>query len=168
MLFEVRTNQPVQIAQDPLMPRIRRWRHVVLPVDQLVPLPVVGEEQEVVVGELHAGTGRPHLVAPGHALILASRSERRAATVWAVSHPSLRAVFRAGRRVGRGRICQRGSAAEKKITDRSEWFLLRARGSVHTRLNPPSAPAGWGKSIGGSTRGPIASSRSRSSPTRWR
>ena len=42
-----------------------------LSVDQLVPLPVIGEEDEVVVGELHAGTGRLHVIAPGHRLIVA-------------------------------------------------------------------------------------------------
>ena len=45
------------------MLRVGRRRHVVLSVDQLVPLPVVGEQQEVVVGELQ-------LIAAGHALIV--------------------------------------------------------------------------------------------------
>ena len=44
-----------------------------LPVDELVPLPVIGEVREVVVGELHGGRARrPHVVPPGHALILPS------------------------------------------------------------------------------------------------
>jgi hypothetical protein len=49
----------------------------VLPVDQLVPLPIVGKVQEVVVGELHAGVGRFHLLSPGHALIVVGKLERR-------------------------------------------------------------------------------------------
>lgn len=36
------------------------------------PQAVVGQLQEVVVGELHAGGGRLHAVAPGHALIVAA------------------------------------------------------------------------------------------------
>src|SRR5437773_9565904 len=51
-----------------------RWRHVVLPVDQLMPLPVVGKQQKVVVGELHARAGRLHRVFPGHGLIVAGCS----------------------------------------------------------------------------------------------
>ena len=38
------------------MLRVRSRRHVVLSVDQLMPEPVVWEQQEVVVGELHART----------------------------------------------------------------------------------------------------------------
>ena len=34
---------------NPLMSDVKRRRHVVLPVDQFVPLPIFGEEQEVVV-----------------------------------------------------------------------------------------------------------------------
>ena len=41
-----------------------------LPVDQLVPLPIVGKEHKVVVGELHGGVGGPRMIPPGHALIL--------------------------------------------------------------------------------------------------
>src|SRR5437667_6532263 len=56
----------MQSAGDRLMSENRRGRHVVLPVDQLMPLPIVGEEQVVVVGELHARAGGLHVVAPGH------------------------------------------------------------------------------------------------------
>ena len=41
---------------------VRRRRHVVLSLDRLVPLPIVGKQQEVVVGELHAGVHCPHMV----------------------------------------------------------------------------------------------------------
>src|SRR5262245_47901970 len=55
------------------MPGVWRSRHVVLSVDQLVPHPVIlGEEQQVVVGELLARAGRIHAIAPGHRLIVAS------------------------------------------------------------------------------------------------
>ena len=64
---------------------VRRRRHIVLPVDQLVPLPIVWEQQEVVVGELHAlrrtGAGGPHVITPmaaGHALIVASSGQKHA------------------------------------------------------------------------------------------
>ena len=60
---------------------VRRRRHIVLPVDELMPLPIVWEQQEVVVGELHAGAGRPHvitLMAAGHALIVASSGQKHA------------------------------------------------------------------------------------------
>ena len=59
-----------QIAGDLLVPCIRRRRHVMLSVDQLVPLPVIGEEHEVVVGELHPRMERFHGVAPGHRRIV--------------------------------------------------------------------------------------------------
>ena len=67
---EATRDQQMESAGDRLMSENRRGRHVVLPVDQLMPLPIVGEEQVVVVGELHAGAGGLHVVAPGHALIL--------------------------------------------------------------------------------------------------
>ena len=51
--FEIRPDQGEEVARYLLMPDIGGRRHVVLSVDQLVPLPVVGEEHEVVVGELH-------------------------------------------------------------------------------------------------------------------
>src|SRR4051794_14332694 len=54
------------------MTQPRRWRHVMLPVDQLVPVPVVGEQQVVVVSELHARADRIHSITPGHWLIVAS------------------------------------------------------------------------------------------------
>lgn len=38
-----------------LMSRVGRWRHLMLPFDELVPLPIVWEEQKVVVGELARG-----------------------------------------------------------------------------------------------------------------
>ena len=37
------------------MPRCRRRRHVVLPIDNLVPQTIVGEPQVVGVGELRCG-----------------------------------------------------------------------------------------------------------------
>ena len=46
-----------------------------LPVDQLVPLPIVWEQQEVVVGELHTLARRFHGILARHALILQLRSE---------------------------------------------------------------------------------------------
>ena len=48
-------NQQTEVAEDLLVLEIGRRRHVVLSVDQLVPLPIVGKQHEVVVGELHAG-----------------------------------------------------------------------------------------------------------------
>ena len=54
----------MQSAQKEFMAGVRRRRHVVLRVDELVPLPVVGKEQEVVVGELQAGADvGPHVTA---------------------------------------------------------------------------------------------------------
>src|SRR5262245_58080564 len=70
--LQPRADQQVDIARHPLMLRIGRRRHVVLSVDELVPLPIVWEQQEVVVGELHAGAGRLHAIAPRHAPILTS------------------------------------------------------------------------------------------------
>jgi hypothetical protein len=76
-------DREVQVAGDCLVPEIGRRRHIVLPVDQLVPLPIVGKEQEVVVGELLPGVrglaGRlgVHVVAPGHALIVRAAGARR-------------------------------------------------------------------------------------------
>ena len=58
------------------MARIRGRRHEVLSVDQLVPLPVVGKLQEVVVGELHVRVWHANEVAPGHGLILARCQEQ--------------------------------------------------------------------------------------------
>jgi hypothetical protein len=55
----------MQGANNPLMLHVGGWRHVVLPVDQLVPLPVVGKLHEVVVGELHARLPAGD-VPPGH------------------------------------------------------------------------------------------------------
>jgi hypothetical protein len=49
----------------------------VLSVDQLVPLTIVWKQHKVVVGELHAGIGRLHGIAPSHALILASSHAKR-------------------------------------------------------------------------------------------
>ena len=55
--LEVVADHEVKLPQNPLMSLIRRRRHVMLPVDQFVPLPVIGKQQEVVVGELYGGTG---------------------------------------------------------------------------------------------------------------
>ena len=55
----------------------RRGRHEVLPVDQLVPLPIVWEVHVVVVGELHAGISGLHRFVPGHPLILAPQAQRK-------------------------------------------------------------------------------------------
>ena len=52
MLLEPRPQHEMKIPGDCLMLRVRRRCHVVLPVDQLVPPPVVREQQKVVVGEL--------------------------------------------------------------------------------------------------------------------
>jgi hypothetical protein len=65
--FQPRTDQQDQVQGDLLMFQIGRRRHVVLSVDQLVPLPVVGEQHELVVGELHAGVWR-QIVGPRHEL----------------------------------------------------------------------------------------------------
>jgi len=85
MRLQVGPDRPVQLPEDVLMLDVRRRRHIVLPVDQLVPFPIVWEQQEVVVGELHAlrraGTGGPHvitLMAAGHGLIVASSSQMHA------------------------------------------------------------------------------------------
>ena len=78
MRLQMDLQRQVKLAEDPLMLRVRRRRHIVLPVDELMPLPIVWEEQEVVVGELHAGAGGPHvitLMAAGHALIVASSGQ---------------------------------------------------------------------------------------------
>jgi hypothetical protein len=72
MLLQIYPDERTKIHHDRLVLTNRCGRHVVLPVDQLVPLPVLGKLQEVVVGELHAGIARPHRIAPSHALILAA------------------------------------------------------------------------------------------------
>ena len=68
---------------------VRRRRHEMLSVDQLVPLPIVGKLQEVVVGELHVRVGHAHELVPGHALILPLVS----ATAVPRSHHPRHAVF---------------------------------------------------------------------------
>ena len=50
-----------------LVLEIGRRRHIVLSVDQLVPQPIVWEQHEVVVGELHAGVGRSDRRSPARA-----------------------------------------------------------------------------------------------------
>ena len=50
VLFEPRLNQEIEASNDLLVLDVRRRRHVVLSVDQLVALPVVGKQHEVVVG----------------------------------------------------------------------------------------------------------------------
>ena len=62
MVFQPRPDQEVQVPENPLMPDIRRRRHVVLPVNQLMPLPIVREQQEVVVGQLDARRIRLHSI----------------------------------------------------------------------------------------------------------
>src|SRR4026208_845547 len=91
-----------------------------LSVDQLVPLPVVGEEDEVVVGELQTRAGRLHVIAPGHRLIVAvsrtpavPRTKRRSpsnqtdAERWdaEISIPD---------RFARGRICRNGECMNRR------------------------------------------------------
>src|SRR5689334_21569361 len=71
MFFKPDANEEIQVPRHALMFHVGRCRHVVLAVDQLVPLPVVREQQEVVVGELHARTGWIHVVAPMPALTVA-------------------------------------------------------------------------------------------------
>src|SRR5262245_31908697 len=46
-----------------------------LSVDDFVPLPIVGNLHEVVVGELQSRIGRPHVIAPWHRLILAREAD---------------------------------------------------------------------------------------------
>ena len=50
-----------------------------LSVDQLVPLPVVGEDDEIVVGELQTRAGWFHAIAPGHRLIVAVTEQTQSA-----------------------------------------------------------------------------------------
>ena len=71
---QVRPDEAVQVAGNRLVFRVRRRRHDVLPVDQLVPLPVVGKLEEVVVGEPDVGGWWPHGVAPGHEGIVPARA----------------------------------------------------------------------------------------------
>ena len=54
VVFQPGPDEKREVHRDLLVLRVRRRGHVVLPVNELVPLPVVGEEDEVVVGELHA------------------------------------------------------------------------------------------------------------------
>ena len=65
----MRSDQEKHVADDPLVLEDWRRRHVVLSVDQLVPLPIIGKQYEVVVGELHAGAGRFHRILPGHHIL---------------------------------------------------------------------------------------------------
>ena len=58
MVFQPGSHEKHQLHRHLLVFRVRRRGHVVLPVNELVPLPVVGEEDEVVVGELHARRSR--------------------------------------------------------------------------------------------------------------
>jgi len=57
-----------EIQGNALVLRVGRRRHVVLSVDQLVPLPIVGKQHEVVVGELHAAGVGQSAVGAGHEL----------------------------------------------------------------------------------------------------
>lgn len=70
--------QREQGAEYALMADVPRTCHVVLSVDQLVPPPIVWEQHEIVVGELHAGSGGVHRITPGHALILPPQSNNEA------------------------------------------------------------------------------------------
>ena len=65
---QIERDLDVKTADELLVPQVRRGSHVVLPVDDLVPLPVVREQHEVVVGEPHVGScrGCAHRVLPGH------------------------------------------------------------------------------------------------------
>lgn len=72
MPFEPGADEEVQVPQDGLMPRVRRGRHIMLPVDQLMPPPVIREEEEVVVRQLDARRIPGQVLTPRHALILPS------------------------------------------------------------------------------------------------
>jgi hypothetical protein len=79
MLFKIRPQQPVQVSRNLLVLRVRRRCHVVFSVDDLMPLPIVSEQQEIVVGELHVGGSGLHALLSGHALIVyVGESEPRA------------------------------------------------------------------------------------------
>ena len=55
MLDKPVADDQVEVPQDRLMFEVGRRRHVVLPIDEFVPLPVVGELHEVVVCEPQPG-----------------------------------------------------------------------------------------------------------------
>ena len=61
----VRAERREERSGQPLVPDRRRRRHEVLPIDELVPAPVVWEAEEVVVGELES-RGWSHLVPALH------------------------------------------------------------------------------------------------------
>lgn len=60
MRFEMMPEQIVQIPSDSLVPRRWRWRHEVLPIDDLVSQTIVGEQHVVGVGKLGRGMSGPH------------------------------------------------------------------------------------------------------------
>src|SRR5258708_24521654 len=66
MCLQVHPHETKQVAQHVLVPHVRRWRHVMHSVDQLMPLPIIWKQHEVVVGELHARTGRLYGITPRH------------------------------------------------------------------------------------------------------
>ena len=92
------------------MANIRRGRHVMLPIDQLVPHPVVRKQQEIVVRELHARGRCLHVVPLGHALILPSSCRFGAKSCCAKFRRILRsgAVLCTQSAEARGMKCNRG------------------------------------------------------------
>src|SRR5215510_4307826 len=125
------------------MAHVRRGRHVVLSVDQLVPHPVFGEEDEVVVGELHARCGRLHVVAPGHRLIVAvSRAPAMPPTETPISTnrphgQHWRAEISMPERVARGRICRNGERMNRQPVFTAWVLTLVATASLVVAAQAP-------------------------------
>ena len=98
VLLQPVADQDVEIPQDLLVGDVRRGRHVVLPIDQLVPFAVVGKQQEVVVCELHARIRAHHVITPGHGLIIATGSETDATSSDSGLSRKVKSAFRNVRR----------------------------------------------------------------------
>jgi hypothetical protein len=60
----VNRDSRVEASEQILMPHVRRRRHEMLSVDELVPFPIVREQQEVVVGETMRLRAGRHGVTP--------------------------------------------------------------------------------------------------------
>jgi hypothetical protein len=66
MCMDMAGDQPMQITNDGLMWPRRRRRHEVLPVDELVPHPIVRERKKILVGHPDAVLGALHRVVLAH------------------------------------------------------------------------------------------------------